>query len=53
MDIILRTGFKGINHSIDFYPQTIIKGKKLFVSQRVEENYTNSTGILIIGNVVR
>lgn len=55
MNIILRTEFKGITHSIDFHPQAIVKGKKLAVShvQRVEKRYTNDTSILITGSVVR
>lgn len=58
MYLILRTGFKGITHSIDFHPQVIVKGKKLAVcilshAQRVEEKYTNDTGILITGSVIR
>jgi len=55
MNIILRTEFKGITHLIDFHPQAIVKGKKLAMShvQSVEEKYTNDTGILITGNVIR
>lgn len=39
MDIVIRTGFQQITHSINFNPQGILKGKALSVNHvvRVEE----------------
>lgn len=43
MNVIIRTGFQPVTHSIDFDPQKYVKGKKLAEKhiQRVEESSNN------------
>ena len=57
MDIVLRTGFEKITHSKNFYPQTLIKAKKLFESFLVREieeiRYHNADIISIAAKLVR
>lgn len=56
MEIIIRTGFAAITHSIKFNPQNILKGEALAVShtQRVEEcSPTETSPGRISGSVIR
>ena len=37
MDIIIKTGFQSIKHTIEFQPQTKIKGKNLVLAEHVRD----------------
>ena len=37
MDIIIKTGFQSIKHTIEFQPQTKIKGKNLVLAGHVRD----------------
>ena len=37
MDIITKTGFQSIKHTIEFQPQTKIKGKSLVLAEHVRD----------------
>lgn len=56
MEVILRTGFQPITHSLDLKPQSEKRGKKLIEAERVlqvEELRRNGVGYLIRDKVVK
>ena len=55
MDIIIKTGFEKISHSIEFTDQAIEKGKELSESHviRVQEVRCNGVSQLISGRLIR
>ncbi|KAJ8720775.1 hypothetical protein PYW08_006240 [Mythimna loreyi] len=56
MNVIIKTGFESVKHTISFQPQTMLKGNKLVLAghvRNVEELRTNRNSYLIRATIIR